>query len=295
MRLSPYQIEDVVRLALAEDVGSGDVTTSSVVPENTIASAAIYAEEDGIVAGNDIAKLVFQMIDKRIIYSTHIQDGEEVEAGQAIATLEGPAGSILTGERVALNFLGHMSGIASRTNHFTDSIKYYSAKLTDTRKTTPGLRLLEKYAVKLGGGYNHRNGLYDAVLIKENHIRLAGGIKQAVVMARETIPHTMRIEVEINDIDQVEDALAAKVDILMLDNMSPDQIKQVVQKVDGQALIEAAGYVCSEKIIEVAKTGVDYISMDCLTDSSSPVPMELRIGEIKPGDNPADSDHKEQE
>ena len=284
MRLRTYQIEEVVRLALNEDVGSGDVTTDSVVPEDAFATAAIYAENDGVVAGNDVAKLVFQMIDKRIIFSTLVNDGEKVEKGQTVATLEGPAGSILTGERVALNFLEHLSGIATRTHHFTDTIKYYNAKLTDTRKTTPGIRLLEKYAVKLGGGFNHRSGLYDAVLIKGNHIRLAGGIKQAVVLARENIPHTMRIEIEITQMEQVEEALAAKVDILMLDNMPPEQIKQVVQRVDGQALIEASGYVCSDKIVEVAKTGVDYISLGCLTDSTVPMGMELRIGEIKPGE-----------
>ncbi len=297
MRLSPYQIEEVVRRALDEDVGSGDITTDSVVPESAFASATIFAKEEGIIAGEDVAKIAFRMIDRRIIFSPVVNDGELVEKGQTVATVEGPAQAILTGERVALNFLEHLSGIATKTHHFTEMIKYYNAKLTDTRKTTPGLRFLEKYAIRVGGGYNHRRGLYDAVLIKENHIRLAGGLKKAVVLARENIPHTMRIEVEINDMEQVEEALAAKVDILMLENMPPDLIKKVVQVVDGRAIIEASGHVCGEKIIEVAKTGIDYISLGCLTDSTEPLGMSLKIGEIKPGqkeENVADASREKE-
>lgn len=282
MRLSLFQIEDTVRHALAEDVGSGDITTDSIVPVNTFAAATIIAREAGVIAGSDVAKLVFNLVDRRIVYSSLVQDGEEVGADQPVATVEGPGMGILTGERVALNFLQHLSGIATTTAKLAAKIKYYNAKITDTRKTTPGLRLLEKYAIRVGGGFNHRRGLYDAVVIKENHLRLSGGIKQAVALSRENIPHTMRIEVEVSSLEQVEEALDARVDIIMLDSLPPEQIKEVVQKVDGQAIVEVAGEISGDKIVEIAKTGVDYISLDCLTDAFDRLDLVLRIGEVKP-------------
>lgn len=281
MKLSQFQIEEIVRRALVEDVGSGDITTDSIVPVNTFAAATIIAREAGIIAGGDVAKLVFNLVDKRIVYSPLIRDGEEVEADQPVATVEGPAMGVLTGERVALNFLQHLSGIATTTAKLAAKIKYYNAKITDTRKTTPGLRLLEKYAIRVGGGFNHRRGLYDAVVIKENHLRLSGGIKQAVALSRENIPHTMRIEVECSSLEQVEEALDARVDIIMLDSLPPEQIREVVQKVDGQAIVEVSGDISGDKIVEIAKTGVDYISLDCLTDAFDRLDLVLRIGEVK--------------
>ncbi|MGI5839913.1 MAG: carboxylating nicotinate-nucleotide diphosphorylase [bacterium] len=283
MKLSQFQIEDIVRRALVEDVGSGDITTDSIVPVNTFAAATIIAREAGIIAGGDVAKLVFSLVDRRIVYSPLVQDSEEADAGQPVATVEGPGMGILTGERVALNFLQHLSGIATTTARLAAKIKYYNAKITDTRKTTPGLRLLEKYAIRVGGGFNHRRGLYDAVVIKDNHLRLSGGIKQAVALSRENTPHTMRIEVEVNSLAQVEEALDARVDIIMLNSMPPEQIKEVVQKVDGRAIIEVSGDISGDKIVEIAKTGVDYISLDSLTDAFNRLDLVLQIGEVKSG------------
>lgn len=281
MNISLYQVEEIVRRALEEDVGSGDITTDSLVPETAFAVGTITAREPGVIAGGDVAKMVFSLLDRRIVFSPLVKDGDEVTAGQPVATVEGPARGILTGERVALNFLQHMSGIATLTAKYAASIRYYNAKLTDTRKTIPGMRLLEKYAVRVGGGYNHRYGLYDSVLIKANHIRMAGGIKPAVALARESIPHTMRIEVEVQKMEQLTEALEARVEIIMVTDMMPEMIKQVVQRVDGQANVEVSGSICGEKIVEIAKTGVDYISLDCLADSFQPLEMDLTIGEIR--------------
>ncbi|GAF10581.1 quinolinate phosphoribosyltransferase [Paenibacillus pini JCM 16418] len=220
-----------IRLWLREDVGSGDVTTQYTIPAGHNSKGIIHAKEDGIVAGIPVAELVFEVVDPSLNFTAHVQDGQVVKKGTVLAEVEGSTHHILTGERIALNLLQRLSGIATRTRMFVDALGGLPTRLVDTRKTTPGHRMLEKYAVRVGGGANHRFGLYDAVMIKDNHIKGAGGIRKAVERARANIPHTMTIEVETESMEQVEEALEAKADIIMLDNMSTDLMKQAVQRI----------------------------------------------------------------
>lgn len=233
------------------------------------------------MAGNEIAQYVFQYLNPQIKYVECKKDGETLEFGDVIAKIEGDAQTILSGERLALNLLQRLSGIATKTKEFADCIKGYSAKIADTRKTTPGLRLLEKYAVTVGGGRNHRFGLYDAVMIKDNHIKVAGGILEAINKVRQSIPHTVKIEVEVESLEQVELALIGKADIIMLDNMSTELMLQAVEMIKGQALVEASGGVNLLTIENIAKTGVDIISVGAITHSVMALDISLDIGEIK--------------
>jgi len=260
-------VQALINLAIQEDVGRGDITTNSVVDAATACRANIVAKEPGVLAGFPVMEMVFGSIHSGIELQPAKTEGAEIAAGDIVGRIYGPARSILTGERIALNFLQRMSGIATYTRRLSCMIEAYKARIVDTRKTTPGWRVLEKYAVRTGGGCNHRLGLDDAVMIKDNHIAAAGGITAAVERARAAIPFTARVEVETEDRDQVEEALAAGADIIMLDNMTPAQVAEMVELVDGQAITEASGTITEANLVEMAATGVDYISIGTLTHS----------------------------
>lgn len=282
MGIEPAFLKEIVTAALREDIGTGDITTQSIVPENYITAGFIRVKEPGVVAGLEVAKEVFLRLSPDLFCQSRVKDGERVTAGQVIAKVEGDARAILTGERVALNFLQRLSGIATRTASLAQLITGERAKLVDTRKTTPGLRVLEKYAVRVGGGQNHRFGLYDAILIKDNHIRVAGSIGEAVMRARKQAPFSAKVEVEVESLRGVEEAVQAGADIIMLDNMDPQVMKKAVELVAGRALLEASGCINEETIQDVAKAGVDYISVGGLTHSVKSLDISLDVGEMKP-------------
>jgi len=273
-------IDKIIEQALLEDIGTGDITTESIIPFNLKAKGIIKTSEEGVVAGLNITSLVFKKLDSEIIFQEKIKDGTQVVRGKVLAEITGPARTILKGERVALNFLQRMSGIATITSKFCQQVKGLPVRIVDTRKTTPGLRILEKYAVRMGGGYNHRFGLYDAVLIKDNHIAVAGGIKSAVNSIRKQISHTVKIEVEVENLSQLQEALEMKVDIIMLDNMDLNTIKKAVKIVKGKALIEASGGITLEKVREIAQTGVDLISIGSLTHSVKSLDISMEIKNV---------------
>jgi nicotinate-nucleotide pyrophosphorylase (carboxylating) len=261
------KLEPIVDLALKEDIGSGDITTNALISKTSVTKAQMVAKSGGVIAGLPVAELVFHRLDKKLKFEKRVKDGSNVTPGTVIAEMEGSFRAILTGERTALNFLQRASGIATETFKMTEVIKGLNVKILDTRKTVPGLRSLDKYAVKMGGGQNHRIGLFDMVMLKENHIRVAGGIQNAVDQVRKKISKNMKIEVETTNLDEVKEALRAGADIIMLDNMSPEQMKEAVQLIDHSALVEASGSVTFEKLRDVAETGVDYISIGALTHS----------------------------
>jgi len=281
MSLNPLPLlltEPLVRAALQEDLGyAGDITTESVVPADAVAHAKLVARTPGTIAGLDLVRTAFRIVDPGLRVSIAAADGNAVEAGTTLATIEGAARGILTGERVALNFLGHLSGIATVTAACVRATKGTRAKICCTRKTTPGLRALQKYAVRAGGGSNHRFGLSDAVLIKDNHIAVAGGITAAIERAKTRAGHMVKIEVEIDRLDQLGEALAAKADIIMLDNMSLADMKSAVERVAGRALIEASGGVTEARVAEIAATGVDLISIGWITHSAPNLDVALDI------------------
>lgn len=281
MELNMLMLKKLIETALAEDIGTGDITTNSIVPVGAVTKGIIYAKEAGIIAGIPVAEAVFRYLAPDIRFSARLQDGACLEPGSVIAEVEGDARVILTGERLALNFLQRMSGIATRTAALVEKVKLYPTRVVDTRKTTPGLRMLEKYAVRVGGGFNHRFGLYDAVLIKDNHIKVAGGITPAVLAARQNVPHTVKIEVEVESLGGVSEALEARADVIMLDNMDPATMREAVKLVDGRALVEASGSINEETIMAAAKAGVDLISVGALTHSIKSLDISLDIGEIK--------------
>jgi nicotinate-nucleotide pyrophosphorylase (carboxylating) len=261
--------EPLVRVALLEDLGrAGDITTDAIVPADAVATMALAARQDGVVAGLDIAACAFTTIDPRVEMDIGHADGSAVAAGGVIATVRGPARALLTAERTALNLLCHLSGIATATAAVVQAVRGHKARIVCTRKTTPGLRALEKYAVRAGGGSNHRFGLDDAVLIKDNHIAIAGDIRTAIARAREGTGHMVRIEVEVDSLAQLEIALAAGVDALLLDNMSVEQLAEAVSMVGGRALTEASGRVTPQTAPAIAATGVDLISIGWLTHSA---------------------------
>ncbi|MGG4478676.1 carboxylating nicotinate-nucleotide diphosphorylase [Paenibacillus xylanilyticus] len=271
---------------LREDVGAGDVTTSVTIPAGHQSKAVIHAKDHGVIAGISVAELVFQVVDPSLVFRAMVQDGDEVTRGITLAEVEGSTHSLLTGERLALNLLQRMSGIATRTRSYVDALEGLSTRLVDTRKTTPGHRMLEKYAVRIGGGANHRFGLYDAVMIKDNHIKGAGGITEAVKRARTVIPHTMTIEVETENLTQVNEALQAGADIIMLDNMHPDQMREAVTIIRKQAphvKVEASGNVSLDTIRGIAESGVDVISVGRLTYSFESLDISLDLNEKKEG------------
>jgi nicotinate-nucleotide pyrophosphorylase (carboxylating) len=267
--LPRHLIEDAVRRALAEDLGdAGDITTRAAVPADAQARAVIAARKPGVVAGLDIAAAAFAAVDPAIQVNLRVADGTNVDAGALVLDLAGPARGILTAERVALNFLGHLSGVATATNDIAKVIAHTKARVCCTRKTTPGLRALEKYAVRCGGGVNHRFGLYDAVLIKDNHVAAAGGVARAVAAARQNAGHMVKIEVEVDTLDQLREALDAGADVVLLDNMTPVQLAEAVRIVGGRAVTEASGSITAATAKAVAESGVDLMSVGWITHSA---------------------------
>ncbi|MBN1958169.1 MAG: carboxylating nicotinate-nucleotide diphosphorylase [Desulfuromonadales bacterium] len=262
-----FEIERIIRTALEEDIGLGDVTTEVTVAAQSVARADLVAKDDFVLAGLDVAAQVFKLLDAEIRFEKIFEDGTAVRKGDVIAWLKGKSAVLLRGERVALNLLQRMSGIASLTARYVAEVAGTSATIVDTRKTVPGLRALDKYAVRMGGGRNHRIGLFDGVLIKENHIAAAGGISAAILRAREHLPHTLKIEIETRSLVEVEEALNAGADIIMLDNMTLYDMSQAVELIGGRALVEASGGVNLERVREIAETGVDIISVGELTHS----------------------------
>lgn len=261
-------IEPFVRAALAEDLGrAGDITTDNTIPADKRARAAIVAREAGIVCGLVTAEPAFTLLDETVRLDVRAPDGSHVNKGDIIAEVEGPARALLTGERTALNFLGRLSGIAFATHAMVERVRGTRARIVDTRKTTPGLRTLEKYAVRCGGGFNHRFGLDDAILIKDNHIAAAGGIERAVTALRGRIGHMVKIEVEVDSLAQLETALSLRADTILLDNMKPDMLRRAVEISQGRAVLEASGGVTLETVRAIAETGVDYISAGAITHS----------------------------
>src|SRR5690242_10469586 len=262
-------IEPVVCAALLEDLGrAGDVTTDAIVPADVRAETVLVARQPGVVAGLDLARLAFRLIDPAIAMEIERSDGSRLSPGDVIATIIGPARGILTAERVALNFLCHLSGVASATAGIADAIRPYKTRVTCTRKTMPGLRALQKYAVRVGGGSNHRFGLDDAVLIKDNHVAVAGGIKPAIERARAAVGHLVKIEVEVDTLAQLEEALGIGVDAVLLDNMGPETLRRAVAMVDRRAITEASGRINPETAPAIAAAGVDLISVGWLTHSA---------------------------
>ena len=277
--LPPDVVADAVRRALAEDLGrAGDITSASVIPAGTTAGAVIVARQAGIIAGLPLAARALLDMDATVGVEPLAEDGAAVAAGTVLARIEGSAHAILAAERVALNFLGHLSGVASATAAFVDAIKGTGARITCTRKTTPGLRALEKYAVRCGGGTNHRFGLDDAVLIKDNHIAIGGGVAVAIGRARAAVGHLVRIEVEIDRLDQLDEALAAKPDAILLDNMSTAELAEAVRRIGGRAVTEASGGVTIATVRSIAGTGVDFISSGWITHSAPALDVALEVG-----------------
>jgi nicotinate-nucleotide pyrophosphorylase (carboxylating) len=269
-------IEPLIRAALLEDLGrAGDITTDSIVPAATTARLALNARQAGIVAGLDLAAMAFRLIEPAIRFETLRPDGSAIAPGDVIALVEGPARGLLTAERVALNFLGHLCGIASATAAITAAIRPHKARVTCTRKTLPGLRMVQKYAVRVGGGANHRFGLDDAVLIKDNHIAVAGGIRPAVERARAAIGHLIKIEIEVDTLEQLSEVLTLPVDAVLLDNMTPEQLQAAVRLVDGRLITEASGRITAATAASVAASGVDLISIGWLTHSATVLDIGL--------------------
>ncbi|NPU68906.1 carboxylating nicotinate-nucleotide diphosphorylase [Bradyrhizobium sp. 83012] len=274
--LSPLLYEPLVRMALLEDLGrAGDITTDAIVPREQRASLQLRARQSGVIAGLDVARCAFQAVSPEVRMEIVRPDGSAVTAGDVIATISGPARGVLTGERVALNFLCHLSGIASATASLVAAVKGTRAQIVCTRKTTPGLRALEKYAVRAGGGGNHRFGLDDAVLIKDNHVAIAGGIKAAITRAKAHAGHLVRIEVEVDNLAQLEEALGLGVDAVLLDNMTPAELERAVGMVRGKAITEASGRITIETAPAIAATGVDLISVGWITHSSAALDIGL--------------------
>lgn len=270
-------VDDIIMRALKEDMPMGDLTTDSIIPSDAICSASLIAKEKGVIAGLDVFERVFTLLDPKIYIERYVNEGEKVEAKTLIMRLSGNARAMLKAERTALNLLQRMSGIATATNRFAEILKGTKTKIVDTRKTAPGLRYLDKYAVRAGGGTNHRFCLSDGVLIKDNHIKAAGSITAAVERARAAIPHTIKIEVETESLEQVKEALEAGADIIMLDNMTPEAMKEAVDYINGRALTEASGNVTVEKAEIIAKTGVDLVSSGSLTHSVKAMDISLRF------------------
>lgn len=277
MSINPIALAELVRHALMEDIGPGDVTTEATVPADLTCTGVMIAKEGGILCGHLVAQATFQAMDPSLRYEALVPEGSTVTAGQEIARISGNARSLLTAERVALNFMQRMSGIATTTRRLSEMIKYYHARLVETRKTTPGLRLIEKYAVRVGGGLNHRYALHDAVLIKDNHIAVCGGVRQAVIAARKIASHTSRVEVEVENLEQLQEALDSGADIILLDNMDPETMKRAVEITAGKATLEASGGITAQNLEEVARTGVDIISMGALTHSAKALDISLEI------------------
>ncbi|MBL0373730.1 carboxylating nicotinate-nucleotide diphosphorylase [Rhizobium sp. KVB221] len=271
-------IEPIVRTALLEDLGvAGDITSNAVIAREHRSSAFIVARKPGVVAGLDVAELAFEMVDPALVLERRVEDGASVAAGDLIAEIRGPTRGMLTGERTALNFLGHLSGVATVTAGIVDAVKGMGAAIACTRKTTPGLRALEKYAVRAGGGMNHRFSLSDAVLIKDNHIAFAGGVAEAIRRAKAGVGHMVKIEVEVDTLEQLEMALSEGIDAVLLDNMTTDDLRRAVLMVSRRAITEASGGITPQTAATIAATGVDLISIGWLTHSAPTLDLGLDV------------------
>ena len=268
--------DNLILSALQEDITSEDITTNSVMPQYQLGEVELICKEDGIVAGLDVFKRVFELLDEKTEFDFSCKDGDAVKNGQKLGTVKGDIRVLLSGERTALNYLQRMSGIATYTRKIADLLKGTDTKLLDTRKTTPNMRVFEKYAVKVGGGYNHRYNLSDGILLKDNHIGAAGGVKEAVTMAKEYAPFVRKIEVEIENLDMLREALEAGADIIMLDNMSVEEMKEAVKLCKGKAETECSGNVTKENVARLVDIGVDYISSGALTHSSPILDLSLK-------------------
>jgi nicotinate-nucleotide pyrophosphorylase (carboxylating) len=275
--INPTVIRSVVKAALREDVGAGDVTTEVIIDKNARAQARIIAKESGVIAGLPVAKAVFTAVDKKLKFIAKVKDSSPVSSGEMVAEVRGTTRSLLFAERTALNFLQRLSGIATLTRKYVDAVSGTKAKILDTRKTTPNLRILEKYAVRMGGGQNHRLGLYDMILIKDNHIAAAGSITEAVKKAQRGNKKHLAIEVETRSLTDVQEALAAGVKLIMLDNMEIASLKQAVELVRGRAKLEASGGVNLTTVRSIAETGVDFISIGALTHSAPALDLSMEI------------------
>lgn len=269
--------EETVRRALQEDIGTGDVTTLLAVPEGLEATGEFIAGQPGVLAGMPVVERVFHLLAPRVRVEPLVKEGQHFDTGMVLAEVRGEARALLTGERVALNFLQRLSGIATLTARYVEMVRGLPVRICDTRKTTPGLRYLERYAVRVGGGYNHRFGLYDAVLIKDNHIAVCGSISEAVQRVRRILPHTMKVEVECTNLLQVQQALDAGVDIILLDNMPLDMLYEAVRLAKGRAFLEASGGVRLDNVRQIAETGVDAISVGALTHSAPAIDIHLEF------------------
>lgn len=276
--LADVMLEPLVRQTLQEDLGrAGDLTSNLIIPAETRASLRMVAREAGVLAGIDLARLAFSLMDARIAFTPLLRDGSRLQPGDALATVEGPARAILSAERTALNFLGHLSGVATATARIADAIRPYGTRVTCTRKTLPGLRMVQKYAVRVGGGSNHRYGLDDAILIKDNHVAVAGGVRAAVERARQAAGHMVAIELEVDTLDQLKEGLEAGANIILLDNMSPETLREAVGIVDGRAVTEASGRVTPDTAVAIARSGVDYIAIGAITHSVAVLDIGLDI------------------
>ena len=277
MLLPQFYIDDIIKNALEEDINYLDTATAYVIPETTITTAKFVSKAEGVLCGIDVAMRVFTLLDPDCHYTVYKKDGDKIQKGDVIATMDGKASMLLQGERTALNLLQHMSGIATATNEAVELVKGTNVSIADTRKTLPGLRALQKYAVVCGGGKNHRFNLSDCAMLKDNHIDAGGGITGTVKKLREKIGHTVKIEVETRNLDEVKEAVSAGADIIMLDNMTAEQMKEAVEYIDGRALTEASGNITAENIKEKALSGVDIISMGALTHSVKAFDISMRI------------------
>lgn len=277
MNLSDPAIQQIINLAIEEDVKDGDITTNSIISNNDKREAAFIVKQNGTIAGLEIAKMVIEKFDPDIKWNQLKSDGETCIKGDVVAKVKGSYKALLTAERTALNFLQRMSGIATKTNNFISRLEGLQTKILDTRKTAPGLRILDKYAIKIGGGINHRIGLYDMVLIKDNHIRVAGNITKAVSAVRSNLNKLLKIEVEASSIGEVKEALNTKVDFIMLDNMNVEQMKEAAAICKGKVLTEASGNISINNVREVAETGVDFISIGELTHSVEALDISMKI------------------
>ncbi|KJR47909.1 Quinolinate phosphoribosyltransferase (decarboxylating) [Desulfosporosinus sp. I2] len=274
------QFQELIDRALREDIGSGDLS-SRILSEDLTGLAKLYAKQEGVVAGLSLVEQVFQSVDPRIQVHRLVKEGDRVKVGEVVLELFGALSSILQGERTALNFLQHLSGIATATKQAVDQVAGLSVRIVDTRKTLPGWRALQKYAVRVGGGQNHRFGLYDAVMLKDNHLAAVGGLTAAVERTRAQVGHMIKIEVECESMDQVKEAVTCGVDVIMLDNMGIEEMREAVQYIDKRAIVEASGGMQEELLRNVAETGVDLISIGALTHSVKAMDFSLDLGDIK--------------
>jgi nicotinate-nucleotide pyrophosphorylase (carboxylating) len=275
--MAELEFDGIIRAALAEDMPGGDVTSESIIPPSAVSEAVLLAKEAGVLAGLTVARRVFELVDGRVTFQAKAEDGLPFRKGDILAHLKGPTIALLEGERTALNFLQRLCGIATATRRFVDAVSGTKARILDTRKTTPGLRRLEKYAVRMGGGQNHRMNLSDRALIKDNHLRHVGSITEAVRRARENVPSGVKVEVEVTSFEESQEALAAGADIVMLDNMALDEMKRVVDSYAGRTPIEVSGNVTLDRAREIAAIGVDFISVGGLTHSAKAPDISLEF------------------